>query len=159
MSPAKAAPIALAVAALAALLPTSPVQGEPPAKAAKTCEGERATIVGKDGDDSRLKGTKRDDVIVGRGGSDFIDAKGGDDLICAGSGADLVAGGSGDDIANGDPGNDTLLGDGGKDDLFGKEGDDGIGGGDGRGDLCHGGPGDDRATEKGCERIQSADGV
>ena len=43
--------------------------------------------------------------------------------------------------------------------LFGREGDDGIGGGDGGGDLCHGGPGDDNATENNCERIQSAHGV
>jgi hypothetical protein len=48
----KAAATALAVTACAALVATSPVQGEPMGKAAKTCEGEQATIVGKDGNDN-----------------------------------------------------------------------------------------------------------
>ncbi|MDQ3729850.1 MAG: hypothetical protein M3355_09710 [Actinomycetota bacterium] len=129
-----------------------------PRKAVKTCEGEKATVVGKQGDDSNLKGTRGKDVIVALSGDDFINGRGGDDIICAGSGGDFVVGGGGDDTANGDPGDDILLGSGGNDDLFGKDGDDGINGEDGK-DLCHGGPGKDLAVRDDCEKVRSADRV
>ncbi len=54
---AKAGAAALGAAAVAALLATSPVQGEPVAKAAQTCEGQEATVVGNAGKDKKLKGT------------------------------------------------------------------------------------------------------
>jgi Ca2+-binding RTX toxin-like protein len=59
-----------------------------------TCFGEKATIVGTEGDDV-IAGTKRDDVIVALGGNDTIDARDGDDLVCAGDGNDIVNGGDG----------------------------------------------------------------
>jgi len=48
MLSAKAAATALAVAAFAGLLVTSPVQGEPAGKAAQTCEGEQADLAVED---------------------------------------------------------------------------------------------------------------
>jgi len=66
-----------------------------PADSAATCLGERATIVGTEGDDL-IAGTSKDDVIVALGGNDVINAHGGDDLVCAG-----VDGGAGDDWIDG----------------------------------------------------------
>jgi len=127
-------------------------------QAVKMCEGEPATVIGKQGDDENLKGTRGKDVIVALSGDDFVNGRGGDDIICAGSGGDFIVGGGGDDTANGDPGDDILLGSGGNDDLFGKDGDDGLNGEDGN-DLCHGGPGADLAVKNKCEKVTSADRV
>ena len=70
-----------------------------PADSAATCLGERATIVGTEGDDL-IAGTSKDDVIVALGGNDVINAHGGDDLVCALGGNDLSRGASADDIIN-----------------------------------------------------------
>ena len=51
---------------------------------APTCFGERATIVGTEGDDA-IAGTRDDDVIVALGGNDLVSAHDGDDLVCAGA--------------------------------------------------------------------------
>ena len=122
------------------------------------CRGQEPTIVGKKGDDAHLKGTRRRDIILARGGIDFIDARGGRDLICAGSGNDFVAPGTNDDKVYGDNGHDILLGQGGNDKLFGRDGDDRMDGQKGR-DSCEGGPGADVGSEAGCERLRSATGV
>ena len=83
-------------------------------RAAYTCHGRPATIVGTNRDD-HLVGTAGPDVIVGRGGQDAIEGGPGDDVICAGldggytgsspGGAeydvvigDHVTGGPGDDL-------------------------------------------------------------
>ncbi len=64
------------------------------------CEGERATIVGTDGDD----------VIRGTGDRDGIHARRGDDVVLRSTGADLICGGKGADELNGGRGEDTLNG-------------------------------------------------
>ena len=106
--------------------------------AAPTCFGKRATIVGTNRDPRRsveLKGTPRNDVIVGLRGHYSIDARGGDDLICAGGGWDEIKGG---------PGNDKIRGGGGIEDVSGGGGHDSIWGGAGPVDELHGDGGNDR---------------
>lgn len=71
------------------------------------CDGHRATIVGDDGRD-KVKGTKRDDVIVANDGRDRINAGAGDDLVCGGSGRDVLIGGKGKDRLIGGKGKDVL---------------------------------------------------
>ena len=59
-------------------------------RAAPTCRGQEATIIGKRGNDGAndpVEGTRRADVIVARGGDDVVDGKDGGDLICAGPAA------------------------------------------------------------------------
>jgi Ca2+-binding RTX toxin-like protein len=126
------------------------------AQRAPSCRGQEATIVGKKGDDTAanpVRGTKRADVIVARGGDDVVDGRGGGDLICAGAGGDAVDGGDGRDKVYGDKGDDLLLGGSADDKLFGKAGDDLING-QGSRDECFGGPGADLAA---CEKVRSAD--
>jgi Ca2+-binding RTX toxin-like protein len=82
--------------------------GEPgPVDNRPTCFGERATIVGTDGDDV-INGTAGRDVIVGLDGDDQIAADEGDDLVCGNAGDDTINGGSGRDTLHGERGNDTL---------------------------------------------------
>ncbi|HEU4481335.1 MAG TPA: hypothetical protein VFS18_05570, partial [Actinomycetota bacterium] len=84
----------VALALVGAVLPTNP------AVAAPTCFGKKATIVGTNRNENKvveLRGTRGNDVIVGRGGSDLIYGRGGDDLICSGGGDDSIEAGSGDD--------------------------------------------------------------
>jgi Ca2+-binding RTX toxin-like protein len=85
------------------------------------CFGRRATIVGTPAT-NRIKGTKRADVIVSRGGSDVINGRGGKDLICAGDGDDVISGGDGADRIAGGSENDTLAGGVGNDFLSGGPG-------------------------------------
>jgi Ca2+-binding RTX toxin-like protein len=66
----------------------------PSAAAVPRCFGEKATIVGTNGDDV-LVGTKRVDVIVGLRGDDTISGRKKDDLICGGKGNDVIQGGAG----------------------------------------------------------------
>ena len=80
----------------------------PPAEAALTCKGKRATIVARGG--GPTVGTNGNDVIVGTSGADVIDAGPGHDRICTGGGDDSLYGG---------PGRDSLLGGGGDDFLYG----------------------------------------
>ncbi len=105
------------------------------------CDGQVATIVGTDGDDT-LVGTSGVDVIVGFGGDDVIDGGGGDDVVCAGYGNDVVRGEAGDDILLGGPGQDELRGGAGKDTVLGESGNDSLYGGKGK-DLVWGGGGAD----------------
>ena len=129
------------------------------------CGGKPATIVGTKGSE-RLKGTRRNDVIVALGGYDKIAAGRGNDIVCAGDGNDTVSGDSGKDRLFGQNGKDRLSGgdgsdtiDGGsandkisggpdKDRLIGGSGKDSLGGGGGK-DSCNGGSGRDTAS---CEK-------
>ena len=60
-----------------------------PADSAATCLGERATIVGTEGDDLIAGTSKRRRDRCARG-NDVINAHGGDDLVCAGDGNDRI---------------------------------------------------------------------
>lgn len=97
-------------------------------RAAATCDGEPATIIGTKRSET-IRGTNGRDVIVAKGGHDKIYGRGGDDLICAGSGNDLVVGGGGDDLILGGAGEDKLVGGKGFDFFDGGGGDDRIDGG------------------------------
>ncbi len=65
-------------------------------RAAATCDGLTATVVGT-ADDDVLTGTPGDDVIAALGGNDEVDAGAGDDVVCGDAGADVLTGGEGDD--------------------------------------------------------------
>jgi Ca2+-binding RTX toxin-like protein len=86
----------LKVAVVAATMATGllAVAAGAPADSVPTCLGEKATIVGTEGDDL-LAGTSKDDVIVGLGGNDVINAHDGDDLVCGGDGNDRIDAGDG----------------------------------------------------------------
>ncbi|MGH2922546.1 MAG: hypothetical protein ACRDKH_00750 [Solirubrobacterales bacterium] len=119
------------------------VIAEPPAAEAKPrCLGEKATIVGTDGDDV-LRGKGGEDVIVARGGNDQIFSGEGRDRICAGDGDDFVDSAGGEDRVQASFGADTINGGRGRDRLLAGEGDDVILGGAG-GELAKGGAGNDR---------------
>jgi Tol biopolymer transport system component len=94
-------------------------------RAAPSCGGKPATILGTKGKD-KIKGTKRNDVIVAFAGNDIVDGGGGNDRICGGAGNDVLRGGAG---------NDLLVGEAGKDRLDGGPGTDRLDGGSGS-DVC-----------------------
>jgi uncharacterized delta-60 repeat protein len=108
------------------------------------CAGKKATIVGTNRAD-KLKGTRRNDVIVALGGNDKIDGARGNDVICAGDGNDTTKGGAGNDHLYGQNGKDTEAGGPGNDQLDGGSGKDALAGGSGD-DHLDGGSGDDRLT-------------
>lgn len=87
---------AVALAATVVVVASSLTLSTPALAAGPTCHGQKATIVGTDGDDV-ITGTGKADVIVGMMGDDRIDGAGGDDLICGGPGADVLIGGTGND--------------------------------------------------------------
>jgi len=98
-----------------------------------------------------LKGSKGQDMILGRDGNDVIKlgkgddvALGGrdDDIVKGGRGDDLISGGSGDDLLTGGKGNDVIADGHGDDFVLGGQGDDVLI--DGLGSDFHlGGRGDD----------------
>ena len=115
------------------------------------CGGQRADVIGTDGDDT-LNGTDGNDVIAGLGGNDAISGLGGNDIVCGSEGndaikgkggADSLRGGGGDDAMKGGGGADTLRGKGGNDALVGGRGPDLLKGGGGS-DSCSGGSGHDQ---------------
>jgi Ca2+-binding RTX toxin-like protein len=83
-----------------------------------------------------LRGTDRDDVLIGGNANDTLYGDGG---------ADALRGRDGDDTANGGTGNDALDGAGGNDILRGEDGSDFLDGGDGA-DTLVGGIGNDQLT-------------
>ncbi|HEX7221032.1 MAG TPA: tandem-95 repeat protein, partial [Burkholderiales bacterium] len=102
---------------------------------------------------NHLKGTHRDDLLVGGAGDDRIDGKKGDDKLIGGpgddrleggKGNDKLIGGAGNDRLEGGKGNDKLLGGAGNDKVEGDKGDDVLDGGAGN-DRVDGGSGNDRA--------------
>lgn len=116
-----------------------------PLRAAPSCKGIRATLVGTQGNDVR-KGTPRRDVIVGLGGNDKLSGLAGNDLICGGKGNDTLKGGSGRDTLSGQKGNDRLYGHKGDDRISGDAGRDTLMGGPGR-DVLRGGAGKDKQVQ------------
>jgi Ca2+-binding RTX toxin-like protein len=86
--------------ALIAAAPLWALPATSSAKAAITCHGIKATIVGSDNAD-HIKGTKRRDVISGQGGDDVINGLGGNDIICGDNGSDVLYGGKGADALYG----------------------------------------------------------
>jgi Ca2+-binding RTX toxin-like protein len=84
----------VAMVLISAVLTVLATSSGAPADSAATCLGERATIVGTEGDDL-IAGTSKDDVIVALAGNDVINAHGGDDLVCAGDGNDRIDAGDG----------------------------------------------------------------
>ena len=111
---------ALGIAAAALLL--TPVASSS-SKAAETCFGVNATIVGTPGNDT-LNGTIGDDVIVAGAGDDVVYGLGGNDLICGGTGNDILYGGPGNDRIDAGPDSNTLFGGLGDDQLIGPGYDD-----------------------------------
>ena len=100
------------------------------------------TVSGTQGDDRRLEGTVRSDVICGLGGDDKIFGLGGDDIIRGGAGGDVLIAGEGDDRLFGGNGDDQLYGRDGADRLVGGRHDDTLEADDGS-DVALGGRGSD----------------
>lgn len=94
---------------------------QPPPK--PRCAGKEATIIGSPGKD-KIRGTRRNDVIVALGGNDVISGLNGNDVICAGAGNDVLSGGRGRDTLRGEAGKDKLVGGPGRDRLVGGAGRD-----------------------------------
>ena len=127
----------------------TPQPEEPP-----RCHGQRATIVGTDGNDV-IHGTPHRDVIWAGPGNDVVYAGMGNDVICGGPGSDVLHGGRGNDLVDGGPGDrDIVLGElgddkvlggaGNEDEVSGGLGIDIVNGGPGNGDIVHGDYGYDR---------------
>jgi 6-phosphogluconolactonase (cycloisomerase 2 family) len=122
-----------------------PIGGAGVIPGAPRCRGRLATVVGtRSRGITRVRGTRKADVIVGTTGRDSISSRGGGDLVCArggrdrvsaGRGADRVFGGSGNDRISGGSGADRLFGQGGRDRIRGGRGRDRISGGSGRDDV------------------------
>jgi Ca2+-binding RTX toxin-like protein len=111
--------------ALIAALACSPLAVAVPAEAGAltTCGGLPATIVGTDGNDTRV-GTPLRDVVALGGGNDTFDGQAGDDIVCGGSGKDRLAGGAGNDRIYGDSGDDYVIEGAGNDRIVGGSGRD-----------------------------------
>ena len=105
-------------------------------------KGPKFVIVGTD-KSNRIKGTRRDDRIILRGGKDRASGGRGSDCIDGGKGRDAIYGGVGKDSLYGKKGNDRLIGGKGADHLSGAGGNDKISAGKGRGTI-QGGKGRDR---------------
>jgi hypothetical protein len=93
-----------------------------------------ATVAGA----ATLRGTKKDDRLVGTGKADTLEGRGGNDRLRGRKAGDVLDGGSGDDRLKAGPGGDDLLGGDGNDKLR-----------DGTGfDIVDAGPGDDFVYSK-----------
>lgn len=84
-----------------------------------------------------LKGTSKNDFIVGKASADNIAGGAGDDWIFGGAGKDTLSGGDGDDEIHGGLGNDQIDGGAGDDYLEGGAGNDTLSGGDGHDDVSY----------------------
>lgn len=97
----------------------------------------KATLYGKDGDDT-VTGGDNADSLYGDNGNDIVDGGAGADRVYGGAGNDIVRGGDGNDRLYGNAGADTLEGGAGNDTLY-VDADDinygSISGGDGRDTL------------------------
>ncbi len=78
-----------------------------------------------------LRGTVKDDVILGGDGRDVILGRTGGDFVNAGPGDDRIGGGAGDDFLYGSDGNDRIRGSRGEDILQGGLGNDTLAGAQG----------------------------
>lgn len=104
-----------------------------------TCNGRKATIVGK----GKIDGTLHPDVIVGSEGNDRITGRDSDDTICGLGGNDYLSGGGGHDAIDGGKGKDDVRGGDGNDAMTGGDGVDKVLGFAGN-DRISGGTGNDR---------------
>ncbi len=123
-----------AVVGASTLLATLAVTSPAGAQNSIRCQGETATLVGTDGNDT-LTGTAGRDVIVGLAGDDIIRGLGGNDLVCGGPGADTIHGGFGADTLYGNAGPDVILGNAGADFIQGGWGVDMLQGGSGADEI------------------------
>lgn len=98
------------------------------------------SVVGTIGNDRRLAGSRKDDVIDADAGNDRLFGKGGGDVLLGDEGRDILKGGGGADTLIGGDKDDK-----GNDKLFGQNGNDVLQGGGGR-DLLDGGHGSDTLT-------------
>ncbi len=145
----------------------TPGFGEP-RPPAKGLVRTRCTIRGTARND-RLVGTPGKDFICGLGGNDTIRARDGNDVVRGGAGRDRLYGGRGDDRLYGSSGNDLVHGQGGRDRVVGGRGRDRLHGDRGndsidsrdrrRPDLVAGGRGRDRAKIDGRDRVRSVERV
>jgi len=103
------------------------------------CAGLLPTLRGTDRNDV-LIGTRGRDVIMGLGGDDVLTGLQGDDVLCGGAGDDQLSGDNGDDVLLGGFGDDVLHGDNGADRLVGGPGKDLLVQGRGRGTQVQEGP-------------------
>jgi len=98
-----------------------------------------------------IKGTRRNNRLVGTPGTDIICGFGGNDVLIGRGGNDILVGGFGNDTVKGGLGLDSLYGNAGVDRLIGK---------DGKRDFLHGGPGRDSATrDRGKDKLRSIERV
>jgi Ca2+-binding RTX toxin-like protein len=95
-------------------------------------------------------GTSERDILEGSDDPEVYQAFGGNDQVSGEGGNDRACGGSGRDKVKGQENSDRLFGDQGTDRLNGGTGNDILVGGPGKGDVCVGGPGTDRAPK--CEK-------
>jgi len=129
------------ITALAAAVALAASSASPSAAAAATatCDGISAKVrKGK-----VIKGSPRDDVLIGSGRFQTILARGGDDRVCGGGGNDVIRGQKGDDVLHGEGRGDRLFGGPGADRLYGDILDDFLYGGGGA-DVLIGGHGVDK---------------
>ena len=113
------------------------------AAAALVCAGVAGAVT--------LRGTGKDDRLVGTGKADTLAGRGGDDRLRGKRGPDLLTGGGGNDRLKAGPGRDDLYGGGGNDTLR-----------DGAGfDIVDAGPGDDVVYSQNGrgDQIDCGDGV
>ena len=98
-----------------------------------------------------LRGTKKDDRLVGTGKADTLKGRGGDDRLRGRKGGDLLDGGLGNDTLKAGPGGD---------DLYGGDGNDKLRDGTGF-DIVDAGPGDDLVLSQNGrgDQIDCGDGV
>jgi Ca2+-binding RTX toxin-like protein len=92
-----------------------------------TCNGQTATIVGTDSDDT-LTGTAGDDVVSLGPGNDSFGGDTGNDTVCGGPGDDSIRGNKGVDHLFGEDGNDHI--DGGNEGTYEDDVVDGMAGDD-----------------------------
>ena len=114
-----------------------------------------------------IKGTDRNDLIVGRGGDQtFTGGKGNDTLsggndndeLNGGEDDDELNGGEGKDVLSGGKGDDLLSGEGEDDVLYGEEGNDALSGGKGDDLLSGGNDNDELYGEEGNDVLSGGDG-
>jgi Ca2+-binding RTX toxin-like protein len=109
---------------------------------------------------NRIFGTRRDDLILGRGGADRIAGKAGNDCIRGMNGRDRLFGGRDNDLIRGGAGRDRIVPGPGRDKVLGGGKADRIRSRDGRRDVVRCGRGRDTVLAdrkdrlRGCERIR-----
>jgi hypothetical protein len=99
-------------------------------------------VIASDNKDTLVTTSKKNSVLIGKGGDDTIFGGNGNDTFFAQNGNDLLIGGAGNDTLYGGNAQDTLYGDNGNDSLFGGNGRDNLMGGLGN-DTLYGDDGDD----------------